>query len=198
MKKYSMILVGLLALAAVPAFAATTFNASVTSADGQLLTTLTWNSDRAACVASGHEAWTGPKPSSGSLQLPAITLSGTYSLTLSCSTPADRDATVSWVNPTTNTDGSPLTDLSGVRVYFGQGATLTEFRFVPAPATQTRFEQLADGTWRFAATALNSRNVESERSGEVSKVITGEVADAESVTLTVNPVPMAPSGLSVE
>jgi len=198
MKKYSMILVGLLALVTAPAFGATTFNASVTSADGQLLTTLTWNSDRASCVASGHEAWTGPKPSSGSLELPAITLSGTYSLTLSCATPADRNATVSWVNPTQNTDGSALTDLAGVRVYFGQGPTLTQFRFVPTPTTQTVFEQLADGTWRFSATAINSRDVESTRSNEVSKVITGEVADAESVTLTVNPVPMAPSGLTVE
>ena len=105
---------------------------------------------------------------------------------------------MTWVNPTQNTDGSTLTDLAGVRVYWGQGQNPTEFRFIAAPGTQTVFENLADGTWRFAATALNAQGVESARSDEVSKAITGAVLEEETVTLTVNPQPNAPSGLSVE
>ena len=200
MKKTTMMTMGLVAalMMAGQAIAATTFQASVTSANGELRTTLTWNSDRAGCVASGHEAWTGAKPASGTLELPAISLSGTYALKLTCSSPADRKATVTWVNPTQNTDGSTLTDLAGVRVYWGQGQNPTEFRFIAAPGTQTVFENLADGTWRFAATALNAQGVESARSDEVSKAITGAVLEEETVTLTVNPQPNAPSGLSVE
>lgn len=198
MKKLTMTIGLVAALMAGQAFSATTFQASVTSANGELRTTLTWNSDRSSCVASGHEAWSGAKPSSGTLELPAISLSGTYALRLTCSTPADRKATVSWTNPTQNTDGSPLTDLAGVRIYFGQQDTPTEFRFIAAPGTSTVFEELSDGVWRFAATAINSQNVESERSVTLSKAITGEVSEEETVTLTVNPIPDAPGSLRVE
>lgn len=91
----------LLAMAFVAghAFAATTFTPSVTAANGELTTTLTWQSTQAQCVASGSPNWTGTKPTTGTLALPKITLSGTYTLTLACSTPASLTASLSWVNP---------------------------------------------------------------------------------------------------
>lgn len=180
-------------------FAATTFTASTTSANGSLATTLTWSSDRASCTASGSPEWTGAKAASGTLALPAITMSGTYTLTLACSSPADDKATLSWTAPTKNTDGSTYSNpKSTVIVYGASVGALTQSQTVLAPATTTVIRPLTPGTWHFAAKAVNADNVESALSATVSKVITGAVTDTETVTLTVNPIPNAPTGVAVE
>lgn len=82
-------------------------------------------------------------------------------------------ATLSWVAPTQNTDGSPLTDLVGYRLYVGNSATeLVPLRLISDP-TSTRFvvDGLSRGTWYFAVSAVNSAGVESAFSSTGSKNI---------------------------
>ena len=78
--------------------------------------------------------------------------------------------TVSWEAPTTNADGSALTDLSGFKIYYGTVRdTLNNVVTIDNPSVN-RFvvENLAPGTYFVAASAFNSRGIESERS-EASK-----------------------------
>lgn len=201
MKKFTLASLALVAaLACGQAYAATTFNASVTNANGELQTTLTWDSDREGCEASGHPSWSGPKPASGTENLPTIALSGTYSLTLTCVSPADDMATLTWTPPTQNTDGSPLTNLAGYRVYWGtaQGTYPNVVRLDNPGLASHIVDELEPGTWFFVVTALNSVGVESMFSNVASKTLTGEASDSESVTLTVNPVPEAITDLAVQ
>lgn len=203
MRPRSLAAVALLALSALslPSYAATTFEASTTSANGELSTSLTWSSDRAQCVASGHESWSGPQPSSGTLQLPTITLSGTYTLTLTCSTPASLSAKLTWTNPTTNTDGTAYTNGAGTRIYYGRSeSVLDQTTQTNSPtATTLTLEGLAPGPWFFGAKAYNTAGAEGAISNLVTKITQNGGSDpAESVTLTVNPIPGAPTNLTVE
>jgi hypothetical protein len=82
-------------------------------------------------------------------------------------------ATLTWNPPTTNTDGSPLTNLAGYKVYWGtsQGnypnsTTLAN----PGLATYV-VGNLAPATYFFVVTAYNAAGVESTFSGVASKVI---------------------------
>lgn len=201
--KISKYLVALVAaLLSSQAFATTTFTSTVTNANGTLTTTLAWNSDRASCVASGHPSWTGTKAKTGTQTLPAITMSGTYTLSLACSSPADDRATLTWTPPTTNTDGSPLNNLASYKVYWGTGLTGTTWPNsapVSSPsATSFVVQPLTPGPYRFVVTAINATGVESMFSNIATKTVTGAVTDTETVTLTVNPVPNAPSAVTVQ
>jgi hypothetical protein len=81
-----------------------------------------------------------------------------------------RAATLSWMPPTQNADGSPLTDLAGYRVHWGnQSRGYTGSATISNPGI-TRFvvEGLGSGQYYFAITALNAKAVESEHSNELS------------------------------
>lgn len=195
-----------------PAFAQTepsvTFGASVTNAAGSLSTRLTWSTTPAAnsCTASGHPSWTGTKAASGAVDLPPITLSGTYSLTLNCTFAGDSTATLTWVAPTQNTDGSALAKcavpvpssgscLAGYRFYrrLNNPDLSTNAEVTPAldnpNATTRAFTGLVAGTHYFAMEAVNADGVPSVLSNTASKVITGSSTKSAGVTLTVNPKP---------
>lgn len=74
--------------------------------------------------------------------------------------------------PTKNTDGSPLTNLAGYRIYYGTSAgALTQSVQVPASATSYVIDQLAPGTWYFAAKAFAATGPDSAMSSVVSKAI---------------------------
>lgn len=206
-------LIPLLALLTAPAFAAeptpsVTFGASVTNANGSLSTRLTWATTPTAnsCTASGHPSWTGTRAPSGAVDLPAITLSGTYQLTLTCQWAGDTTATLTWTAPTTNTDGSAYTNPGGYRVYRGatasaaQSAT-TPDRVLTNPATlTTAYTGLAAGQHCFAVTAINAATpaVESAKTPSGCKTASVAVAQSSSVSLTVNPIPNAPASLAVQ
>jgi hypothetical protein len=85
-----------------------------------------------------------------------------------------RAATLEWTVPTTQTDGATLTDLSGYRIHFGKSAsTLDQTIEIRNPSISSYVvEGLAPGTYYFAVTAFNSRNMESERSNAGKKDIT--------------------------
>jgi hypothetical protein len=82
-------------------------------------------------------------------------------------------ATLSWTPPTQNTDGSPLTNLSGYRIYWGttQGSYPNSVTVSNPGLTSYVVESLVPGTYFFTATALNSSGVESGFSGVASKTI---------------------------
>jgi hypothetical protein len=75
--------------------------------------------------------------------------------------------------PTQNSDGSALTDLAGMRVYYGTSASsLTQVLDMPgAAATTYTLSNLTSGTWYFAATAYTSGGQESSPSVTASKSI---------------------------
>jgi len=82
-------------------------------------------------------------------------------------------ATLSWQAPTTDTNGAPLTDLAGYRIYYGTSATdLSDTIQLTSVGLQTYvIQNLASGTWYFAVTAVASTGVESTLSVVVSKTI---------------------------
>src|SRR6478735_2287624 len=114
-------LLALCAIAHAQTAGTVTFTANQTSATGSLVPVLTWSTSPVAtsCTASG--GWSGTKFASGSETLAKITANASYTLTCSW---GNGSANVSWTIPTTNTDGSKLTDLKGFNVHYGtsQGA----------------------------------------------------------------------------
>lgn len=83
-------------------------------------------------------------------------------------------ATLSWTAPTTNTDGSALTDLAGFVINYGTSATaLTQQVSVSgASATSYTVTGLAAGTWYFAVAAVASDGTQSVPSNPVTDTIT--------------------------
>lgn len=82
-------------------------------------------------------------------------------------------ATLSWVPPVRNTDGSTLHNLGGFFVHVGRSATRFDRQIRVSNPTVNRYvvEGLSAGTWYFAVTAFNSNNVQSAMSQVLSKVI---------------------------
>lgn len=80
---------------------------------------------------------------------------------------------LSWLPPTTNTDGSPLHDLAGYYVYVGTDpSSLGRLIAILDPMTTTStVKGLTPGTWYFAVTAVNSSGSESTYSRIISKTI---------------------------
>jgi hypothetical protein len=86
---------------------------------------------------------------------------------------AGGSATVSWTPPTTNTDGSALTNLAAYRIEYGQDqSTLDQTVYVDNPgATNYTVGNLSAGTWYFAVVAMNQAGMFSERSNIGSRTI---------------------------
>lgn len=81
---------------------------------------------------------------------------------------------MSWTAPTTNTNGSALTDLAGFRVYYGTSPDkLIQSVDIPnAGAADYVIAGLTQGTWYFAVVAYTNTGLVSGFSGMVSKTIT--------------------------
>jgi hypothetical protein len=87
-------------------------------------------------------------------------------------TPTTGSATVSWSPPTSNTDGSALTDIAGYRIYYGANpAMLYNVIFVPVGSMTHVIDGLAAGYWCFAITTVNSAGVESALSRVVQMTL---------------------------
>jgi hypothetical protein len=86
---------------------------------------------------------------------------------------ATGSATLSWTPPTQNTDGSPLTNLAGYRVYWGTSQnSLTNSVTLSNPGLSSYVvDQLTPATWYFAMTALNSSGSESSQSNIATKQV---------------------------
>jgi hypothetical protein len=81
--------------------------------------------------------------------------------------------TLSWTAPTLNTDGSPLTDLAGYKIYYGtEPGHYRETIQIDNPGlTIYVVEYLSPNTYYFVVTAINSSGIESQYSGEASRQV---------------------------
>jgi Putative Ig domain/Fibronectin type III domain len=78
-------------------------------------------------------------------------------------------AVVNWTPPTSNTNGTPLTNLAGIRIYYGTTqANLTQSIQLAANQTTATISNLAAGTWYFAGAVFTSTGAQSAMSSVVS------------------------------
>ena len=86
---------------------------------------------------------------------------------------ATGSATLSWTPPTQNTDGSPLNNLTGYRVYWGtQQGSYSNSVTIANPGLATYVvDQLTPAQWYFVVTALSSTGTESGYSNVASKQV---------------------------
>jgi len=156
------------------------FSAADSVVDSGNATTLNWSAtDADSCTASG--GWSGARAITGSQTSGALTGSTTFTLTCSGAGGSVVEmiqvdilgsVTLSWQAPTENVDGSPLTDLSGYRIYYGESSRdypgMVE---VTDPATTSQTLDLESGTYFIAMTALDADDNESGYSNEVTKTV---------------------------
>lgn len=118
------------------------------------------------CGGSGGSSSTSassssPPPSStgGSGSTPPPTSKGT--------------ATLTWTAPTSNSDGTALTDLAGYHIYYGITAgSLSNVVNITSPSTLTYVvTNLGSGTWYFAIAAYTNTGLQSSMSNVGSKTI---------------------------
>jgi hypothetical protein len=148
-------------------------------------TSLSWSSTNvSACTASGD--WSGNMNTSGSQMINSLSADSTFVLSCLGAGGTANDsvlvtvlinnsgtALLSWLPPTSNTDNSPLTDLDGYKIYYGASSgNYSNVATVSNPGLSSYLvENLFSGTWFFAITSLNTQNIESTHSNEVSKTI---------------------------
>lgn len=88
---------------------------------------------------------------------------------------ADLDGKVvlTWNAPETRADGSPIGELSGYRIRYGDRPDnlRCEIEIGDPKAVAWKVTDLSPGTWYFAVVSVDSANVESKPSGVVSKTI---------------------------
>lgn len=149
--------------------------------------------DRLTVTASNLPGWITLTPSTGRLEgTPAegdvrswegivltvsdgqasATLSG-LSVNVQAAGAATGFATLNWSAPTERIDGSPIGELVGYRVLYGQVSRNYDHTVELDNAGITRYvvEGLGAGTWYFAIQAVTSDGLVSEPSAEASKTI---------------------------
>ena len=136
------------------------------------------NSDSGISNAATSSASTGtssttpttvadPAPTSGS------TTSGSTTSTATPPPASSSNISFSWVAPTENSNGSPLTNLAGYKIHYGTASQdYTQVVAVNNPSLNRYvLDSLPSGTWYFAITAYNSAGIESTLSGEISATL---------------------------
>jgi hypothetical protein len=101
------------------------------------------------------------------------TASGTVTKTAAPVKTVNGMATLDWLPPTENSDGSVLTNLAGYTVYYGTSPdNLAQSVKVTNPGlTAYAVTGLTSGTWYFAVTSYSADGVESSRTTTVSTQI---------------------------
>lgn len=81
--------------------------------------------------------------------------------------------TLNWTPPTQNEDGSALMDLAGYKIYWGTtpGQYTHSVKIENAGMSSYVVENLAPGTYEFAATSFNMAGVESAYSNPATRVL---------------------------
>jgi Fibronectin type III domain len=104
----------------------------------------------------------------------ALVLGGcSGSSTGSTSTSGPGTVTLSWIAPTGNTNGTPLTDLAGYHIHYGTSQdNLTKvIDLAGTGTTEYEVSGLAPGTYYFAVTAYTAMGTESAESDIGNKTI---------------------------
>jgi hypothetical protein len=142
-------------------------------------------------AASGLPEWVTLDPDTGTLRgKPDSAAIGTYSgisisvsdgtttstlagQTLTVVDSASGAATLSWLPPTGNEDGSPLEDLAGYRIRYGTDPShLYQTVEIPTSGVSSYVvENLTPGSWYFVMTAYTASGHESRPTSAVSKTI---------------------------
>lgn len=95
-----------------------------------------------------------------------------FSITVAEANSGLGNATLSWTAPTTNTNGSALTDLAGYHIYYGTSPdALNKVVTVSLGSTSYVVEGLTPGVWYFAVNSYTSAGIESALSSTASKTI---------------------------
>jgi hypothetical protein len=148
--------------------------------------TLTWS-------ISNRPSWATFSTASGALTgTPTSSNVGTYSnIVISASDGTNRtslptfniavnsvgtssgSATLSWTPPTSNSNGTTLTNLAGYRIYYGTSPSSLTRTVTLSNAGLTRYviSDLSAATWYFSIRAYTSSGSESTNSNTVSKVV---------------------------
>lgn len=185
---------------ALPVCAQNAMNLDVDLSD-PLAPVATWSATPAAgvaCTASG--AWSGPKAASGTETLGEIRASSLWAL--QCTWPGDSQATITWVNPTQNDDGTPYTNPGVTRLAWTNGSNIGSFDCLrptavpsisttdrPAGQTMHTITGLAPGTWTFQAHAVNTLGLCSAPSNRATKTTTASAVLSDSVSVKVPGAP---------
>ncbi len=142
---------------------------------------VSWANDRGGeGVANGTDSW---QTASIALELGenriTVTAENTAGATASRSIVVNREsgqtgsAALSWTAPTARTDGSPLTNLAGYKLFYGRMSGIYDFQIdISNPGILTYVvENLVSGDWYFALAAYDSQGLQSDRSNEVLRKI---------------------------
>jgi hypothetical protein len=142
-------------------------------------------------TVSGKPSWAGFNAATGQLAgTPAAGAVGTYpnirinvsdgtvttalpAFSITVEQVANGSATLSWQPPTQRTDGTPLTNLAGYHILYGDtpGNYPNEITLNNPGLTSYVVDNLPQGTWYFVMTAVDSTGAQSDRSGVGTKTI---------------------------
>jgi hypothetical protein len=111
-----------------------------------------------ACGGGGAGSGASPSQASSGANLPTGNGNG---------------VTLNWAPPTQNTDGTPLTNLSGYEIYYGTASgNYTQSVSVSNAGLATYVvDNLSPGTYYFSVAAVNADGTESPLSPEVSATV---------------------------
>jgi hypothetical protein len=82
-----------------------------------------------------------------------------------------NSATLTWDAPTTNADGTPLTDLAGYNLYYGTSSGNYTVTIDVGNVTTYGIDGFPPGTYYFVLTAYDISGNESDYSTEISRTI---------------------------
>lgn len=81
------------------------------------------------------------------------------------------NVTLAWDAPTTNADGTPLTDLKGYKLYYGPESGNYTQSIDVGNVTEYKVVSLPDGPYYFVVTAYDTGGNEGDYSNEVNTVL---------------------------
>lgn len=84
---------------------------------------------------------------------------------------SSHSATLTWDAPTTNVDGTPLTDLAGYKLYYGTSSGNYTVTIDVGNVTTYNLDSFPPGTYYFVLTAYDISGNESEYSTEISRTV---------------------------
>jgi hypothetical protein len=157
--------------------------------------TLTWSAtgfqSGATCAGAGFAGWDGIKALSGSQTV--MFTDGQWFPAISCSD-STGTATIEWVNPTQNSDGSTIAatgigSLAGTEVFAASGATMPVLVGTAGKGlTSLAVTGITPGPYTGYTKAFNTEGIRSAASGSATKSVLAAVATAQaSVTVNVQP-----------
>jgi len=96
-----------------------------------------------------------------------------FTISVTGTTPTSGSATLKWVPPTQDTNGSALTNYAGIILYYGAApASLTQsVRVASSSQNSYTIGNLGAGTWYFGSVAYTNTGVQSAMSSIVSKIV---------------------------